>query len=94
MTGSLGAGLIAALALAGLAYWERSVAVEQRRIADQQRQIAEQQRQRAEDTLVAATETANKFGLRSGAAVPQCRQYFPRHSSRTFSIAPACSRSS
>jgi hypothetical protein len=38
--------------LAGLAYWQREVAVAERRIADQQRQ-------RAEDTLAAATKTAN-----------------------------------
>jgi hypothetical protein len=52
LTGSLGAGLIVALVLAGLAFWQREVAVHQR-------QIAEQQRKRAEDTLAAATETAN-----------------------------------
>ena len=61
LTGSLGAGLVIALALAGLAYWQRGIAVEQR-------QIAEQQRQRAEDTLAAATKTANSlvFDWRSG----------------------------
>jgi tetratricopeptide (TPR) repeat protein len=53
-TGSLAAGLVVALALAGVAYWQRSIAVEQR-------QIAEQQRQRAEDTLAAATKTANNL---------------------------------
>ena len=40
--------------LAGIAYWQRSIAVEQR-------QIAEQQRKRAEDTLAAATKTANSL---------------------------------
>jgi tetratricopeptide (TPR) repeat protein len=54
LTGSLAAGLVLALALAGLAYWQRSVAIEQR-------QIAEQQRKRAEDTLTAATRTANSL---------------------------------
>ena len=54
LTGSLGAGLIAALVLAGLAFWQREVAVEQRQIADQQRK-------RAEDTLAAATKTANSL---------------------------------
>ena len=54
LTGSLGAGLIAALVLAGLAFWQREIAV-------QQRQIADHQRTRAEDTLAAATKTANSL---------------------------------
>ena len=54
LTGSLGAGLIVALVLAGLAFWQREVAV-------QQQQIADQQRKRAEDTLAAATKTANSL---------------------------------
>ena len=54
LTGSLGAGLVVALVLAGLAFWQREVAVEQR-------QIAEAQRMRAEDTLTAATKTANSL---------------------------------
>jgi tetratricopeptide (TPR) repeat protein len=54
LTGSLAAGLVAALVLAGLAFWQREVAV-------QQRQIAEQQRKRAENTLAAATDTANSL---------------------------------
>jgi tetratricopeptide (TPR) repeat protein len=54
LSGALAAGLVLALALAGAAYWQRSVAVEQRQIADQQRK-------RAEDTLEAATDTANKL---------------------------------
>lgn len=53
-TGSLGAGLIVALVLAGLAFWQREVSV-------QQRQIADQQRKRVEDTLAAATKTANSL---------------------------------
>ena len=53
-TGSLAAGFIVALVLAGLAYWQREVAVVERQIADQQRQ-------RAEDTLAAATKTANSL---------------------------------
>ena len=54
LTASLAAGLVIALGLAGLAYWQREIAVAQRQIADQQRQ-------RAEDTLAAATKTANSL---------------------------------
>jgi tetratricopeptide (TPR) repeat protein len=54
LTASLAAGLVLALALAGLAFWQRSVAVAER-------QIAEAQRKRAEDTLAAATKTANSL---------------------------------
>ncbi len=61
LTGSLAAGLVVALALAGVAYWQRSIAVEQQRVANEQRQLAEQQRRRAEDTLAAATKTANSL---------------------------------
>ena len=43
-----------ALVLAGIAYWQRQVAV-------QERQIAEQQRDRAERTLALATRTANSL---------------------------------
>jgi tetratricopeptide (TPR) repeat protein len=52
LTGSLAAGLVLAVGLAGLAYWQRSIAVEQQ-------QVAVEQRNRAERTLTAATETAN-----------------------------------
>ncbi|HLH10599.1 MAG TPA: toll/interleukin-1 receptor domain-containing protein [Methylovirgula sp.] len=45
LTGSLAAGLILALALAGLAFWQRGIAV--------------RERQRAETTLALATKTAN-----------------------------------
>jgi tetratricopeptide (TPR) repeat protein len=54
LTGGLAAGLFIALALAGLAFWQRGIAV-------QERQIADLQRQRAEDTLAAATKTANSL---------------------------------
>jgi hypothetical protein len=52
LTASLAAGLVVAVFLAGLAYWQRGIAVTERQTADQQRQ-------RAEDTLAAATKTAN-----------------------------------
>jgi tetratricopeptide (TPR) repeat protein len=47
LTGSLAAGLVVALAFAGLAYW--------------QQQVANKQRQRADETLAAATKTANSL---------------------------------
>ena len=43
LTGSLAAGLVVALALAGLAYWQRGVAVEQGEAATRQRGIAVEQ---------------------------------------------------
>ena len=66
LTGSLAAGLVVALALAGVAYWQRSIAVEQQRAANEQRQLAEEQRRRAEDTPAAATKMANSLGVRPG----------------------------
>src|SRR6202000_2753060 len=44
---------------AGVAFWQRSVAIEQQQLTNEARQLAEQQRKRAEDTLTAATQTAN-----------------------------------
>jgi tetratricopeptide (TPR) repeat protein len=52
LTASLGVGIVAALALAGLAYVQRGYAV-------QQRQIAEQERNRAQEGLSAATDLAS-----------------------------------
>ena len=81
LTGSLAAGLVVALALAGLAYWQRGIAVAERQIADQQRK-------RAEDTLEAATKTANSL-------VFDLAQRFrntmgiPANSSKTFSTGRA-----
>ena len=63
LTGSLAAGLVLALGLAGLAYWQRGIAVEQRAIAVQaehtateQKEIAQQQRDRAVQAEQTATE--------------------------------------
>jgi len=44
LTGGLAAGLVVAVALAGLAYWQRGIAVEQERVAQEQRDIAEGRR--------------------------------------------------
>jgi len=48
-SGGLAAGLFVALGLAGLAYWQRGVAVEQEKIATEQRQVALVQKRIAED---------------------------------------------
>ena len=88
LTGSLAAGLVVALALAGLAYWQRGIAVRSGKIANQQRQIAEQQRKRAEDTLAAATETANRLVFDLAQRFRAARE-FPPTSSKTFSTGRA-----
>ena len=44
LSGSLAAGLLVALALAGLTYWQRGIAIEQQRIAEEQRKVAESRR--------------------------------------------------
>ena len=49
LTGSLAAGLVLALGLAALAYWQRGIAIEQERVAQQQRRIADEQRKLAEE---------------------------------------------
>ena len=56
LTGSLGAGLILALALAGVAYWQRGIAVHQTQIAEDRQQFAEQQRMVAEQQQQIAVE--------------------------------------
>jgi len=54
LTTGLAAGFAVALVLAGLAYWQRGIAIEQERVANQERN-------RAENTLHAATDTANNL---------------------------------
>lgn len=75
LTGGLGAGLILAIVLASLAFWQRGVAVEQEGIAKQATRQAETerdaaqaaekeataQRNRAEKVLTAATDTARSL---------------------------------
>jgi len=58
LTGSLAAGLVLALALAGLAYWQRGVAVEQRSIAQQNEAQAKEERDRATRNFRLAQKTA------------------------------------
>jgi TIR domain/WD domain, G-beta repeat len=56
LTSSLAAGLVLALSLAALAYWQRGVAVEQERVAQEQRKSAEEQRRIADEQRKLAEE--------------------------------------
>ncbi len=61
LTGSLAAGLVLALGLAGLAYWQRGVAVEQRTIAQQNEQQAKVERDNATRNFKLAQKTAESL---------------------------------
>ena len=61
LTGSLAAGLVLALALAGLAYWQRNIAVEQRGIAQQNDAQAKEERDRATRNFKLAQKTADSL---------------------------------
>jgi tetratricopeptide (TPR) repeat protein len=76
LTGSLAAGLVVALALAGLAYWQRGVAVEQRSIAQQNEAQAKTERDNATRNFKLAQKTADSLvidvarGLRNVLGMP------------------------
>jgi hypothetical protein len=61
LTGSLAAGLVLALVLAGLAYWQRGVAVEQRAIAQQNEAQAKAERDNATRNFKLAQKTAESL---------------------------------
>src|SRR5207237_7253213 len=61
LTGSLAAGLVLALGLAALAYWQRGVAVEQRGIAQQNEARAKEERDRATRNFKLAQHTAESL---------------------------------
>jgi tetratricopeptide (TPR) repeat protein len=61
LTGSLAAGLVIALGLAGLAYWQRGVAVEQRSIAQLNEQQAKEERDKATRNFQLAHKTAESL---------------------------------
>jgi tetratricopeptide (TPR) repeat protein len=61
LTSSLAAGLVVALGLAGLAYWQRGVAVEQRSIAQQNEQQAKVERDNATRNFKLAQKTADSL---------------------------------
>src|SRR5262249_16309731 len=61
LTGSLAAGLVLALALAGLAYWQRGLAVEQRSIAERNEARANEERDRATRNFKLAQRTAESL---------------------------------
>jgi hypothetical protein len=59
LTGSLAAGLVLALGLAGAAYWQRGIAVEQRGIAQQNEAQAKEERDKATRNFKLAQRTAD-----------------------------------
>jgi tetratricopeptide (TPR) repeat protein len=61
LTGSLAAGVVLALSLAGLAYWQRGVAVEQRHIAEQNEAQAKEERDKATRNFRLAQKTADSL---------------------------------
>ena len=61
LTGSLAAGLVLALLLAGLAYWQRGIAVEQRSIAQQNEAQAKVERDNATRNFKFAQKTAESL---------------------------------
>ena len=60
LTSSLAAGLLIAVGLAGLAYWQRSEALRQERVAVEQRQLAVEQRQLAQKNEAQARRERDK----------------------------------
>lgn len=68
------AGLLIALELAGLAYWQRSIAIQQEQIAEEQRKVADQQRGVAEAARAVAEENeAEAKRQRDSALLTQSR---------------------
>jgi tetratricopeptide (TPR) repeat protein len=61
LTASLAAGLVLALGLAGVAYWQRGVAVEQRALAEQNERRAQQERDSATRNFKLAQHTAESL---------------------------------
>src|SRR5215470_14043740 len=61
LTGSLAAGLVVALGLAGVAYWQRGLAVEQRIIAQQNEARAKEERDKATRNFRLAQQSAESM---------------------------------
>jgi hypothetical protein len=61
LTGSLAAGLVLALGLAGFAYWQRGIAVEQRSIAERNEALAKVERDNATRNFSLAQKTADSL---------------------------------
>jgi tetratricopeptide (TPR) repeat protein len=66
LIGSLVAGLIVAIGLAGLAFWQRSIAEEEKVIAEKAKAIAQSESDRAKKTLEAAEGLANALVIDFG----------------------------
>src|SRR5262249_12688106 len=61
LTAGLVAGLVIALGLAGLAYWQRGIAVEQRAVAQQNEAQAKEERDKATRNFKRAQKTADSL---------------------------------
>src|SRR3954452_15873298 len=61
LTGSLAAGLVLALGLAGLAYWQSEIAIEQRSIAERNESQAKEERDKATQNFKLAQKTAESL---------------------------------
>ena len=91
LTAGLGAGLVFALVLAGLAFWQRGVAVEQRRIAEA-RQIATLSELANSERLSGNLDTAlrtrcSRRGSRSGVGSARTRSFGSRRRTVRFPVA-------
>jgi hypothetical protein len=65
LTGSLTCGLVLALVLAGIAYWQRSIAEQERVIAVEQRRLAGRNEAQARDRLQQALTNQSRFVTRT-----------------------------
>jgi hypothetical protein len=73
LTSSLAAGLVLALGLAGLAYWQRGVAVEQRGIAEHNEIQAKEERDKATRNFKLAQRTAESLVFDIAQGCVTCR---------------------
>jgi WD40 repeat protein len=94
LTGSLSAGLITAVALAGFAFWQRGIALDNEKEAHNQSNIANDQRERAQTALALSQKKESLFlaqaaqqELRAGNSLTGLQvslRGLPRHQERPF----------
>jgi tetratricopeptide (TPR) repeat protein len=89
LTGSLAVGLVLALALAGLAYWQRGVAVEQRTIAQRNEAQAKEAQNYATRNFEAAQKTAESLVLEIVQAVRNVQGMSPETARKFLETAQA-----